>query len=83
MHLYLRIHFSHLKTRIILLSLVLGCLVVIPAWAANHAVILVYHHVSNDMPASTSVSIATFEKHLTYLQKHNFTVMPLERMALS
>ena len=58
--------------------LVLSCLLVIPARAANHAVILAYHHVSSDTPASTSVSVGTFEKHLSYLQQHNFTVIPLE-----
>jgi peptidoglycan/xylan/chitin deacetylase (PgdA/CDA1 family) len=46
--------------------------------AADHAVILAYHHVSNDTPASTSVSVSTFEKHLAYLQRYNFTVIPLE-----
>lgn len=54
-----------------------SCLLVIPAAAANHAVILAYHHVSNDTPASTSVSVSTFEKHLAYLQTHNFKVIPL------
>ncbi|MCK5892917.1 MAG: polysaccharide deacetylase family protein [Endozoicomonadaceae bacterium] len=45
--------------------------------AAEHAVILQYHHVSDDSPRSTSVTPAQFEKHLSYLKDNNFTVMAL------
>ncbi len=61
-----------------LLILVLGSLVATSCRAADHAVILAYHHVSNNTPVSTSVSVSTFKKHLTYLQTHHFTVMPLK-----
>lgn len=47
------------------------------ARAEDHAVVLIYHHVSDDTPASTSVSPATFERHLEYLEEHDFKVMPL------
>jgi peptidoglycan/xylan/chitin deacetylase (PgdA/CDA1 family) len=43
----------------------------------QHAVILLYHHVSESTPASTSVSPAVFESHLDYLEKSNFRVLPL------
>lgn len=43
----------------------------------NHnAVILLYHHVSEETPASTSVSPDTFESHMAYLSEHH-TVIPL------
>lgn len=43
----------------------------------DHAVILLYHHVSEDTPSSTSVSPSVFEAHLDYLEHHNYTVLPL------
>lgn len=42
----------------------------------NNAVILLYHHVATDTPASTSVSPDTFREHMAYLDKHH-TVLPL------
>ena len=51
-----------------------------PGLAADHAVVLLYHHVSNDTPASTSVSPSVFEEHLEYLDEHEFTVWPLSRI---
>lgn len=47
------------------------------ATAAEHAVILVYHHVADDTPASTSVTPATFERHLDYLADNGYRVRPL------
>lgn len=44
------------------------------------AVILQYHHVSDDTPASTSVSPALFKQHLDYLAEHEFTVWPLPKL---
>ena len=52
-----------------------------PALATDdHAVVLLYHHVSNDTPASTSVSPAILEKHLSYLEQHGFSVWALGRI---
>lgn len=51
-----------------------------PAAAADHAVILEYHHVSADTPPSTSVTPATFKKHLGYLADNGFHVWPLARI---
>jgi peptidoglycan/xylan/chitin deacetylase (PgdA/CDA1 family) len=45
--------------------------------AADHAVILMYHHISDQTPPSTSVTPAMFEKHLQYLEHNGYTVQPL------
>jgi len=50
------------------------------ARADDHAVILLYHHVSADTPPSTSVDPATFEAHLDYLADHHFHVWPLSKI---
>lgn len=41
------------------------------------AVVLQYHHVSDETPASTSISPKQFEAHLQYLKDNHFTVVPL------
>jgi len=46
----------------------------------SHGVILLYHHVSDDTPASTSVMPAQFSDHLDYLDDHGYRVWPLERL---
>jgi len=51
-----------------------------PLVAAQSAVILLYHHVAEDTPASTSISPANFEAHLRYLRDNNFKVIPLDQM---
>jgi biofilm PGA synthesis lipoprotein PgaB len=48
--------------------------------ADDHAVALIYHHVSKDTPALTSVSPAVFEQHLNYLAEHSFNIWPLSRI---
>lgn len=42
-----------------------------------NAVIFLYHHVSEDTPAITSVTPKQFEQQLAYLQANNFQVLPL------
>ena len=49
-------------------------------YAKSGAAILLYHHVSNTTPASTSVSIETFKKHLDYLHDNGFNVLPLNKI---
>ncbi len=44
----------------------------------DHAVILLYHHVSEDTPASTSVTPETFETHLDFLADSGYRVVSLE-----
>lgn len=45
----------------------------------HNAVILLYHHVANDTPKSTSVSPQVFRQHMEYLHK-NHTVLPLQKV---
>lgn len=47
------------------------------ARADDHAVILIYHHVAGDTPASTSVTPEAFAQHLDYLEQNDFNVLPL------
>ena len=48
--------------------------------AADHAIILQYHHVSNTTPKITSISPELFAWHLDYLEQQNFTVWPLSKI---
>ncbi len=59
----------------------MAAMLVFPAaWAdgADNAVILLYHHVSDSTPASTSVTPGTFEQHLQYLAD-GYNVISLEQ----
>lgn len=47
------------------------------AHADDHAVILIYHHVADDTPASTSVTPERFAAHLDYLAENDYNVLPL------
>ncbi|WMO15556.1 polysaccharide deacetylase family protein [Pseudoalteromonas piscicida] len=44
------------------------------------AVILQYHHVSEKLPAVTSVSEETFKSHLSHIKEHGFSVIPLPQL---
>lgn len=68
------------KCRYILAIVALCCLTLTPARAAGHAVILAYHHVGDDTPASTSVTVETFAGHLSYLHSRGFHVLPLQQL---
>ncbi|QIB65863.1 polysaccharide deacetylase family protein [Kineobactrum salinum] len=48
--------------------------------AADHGVILLYHHVSDSTPPSTSVSPGRFVQHLDYLADNGFNVIPLDEL---
>ncbi len=48
-----------------------------PAWAQSHAVVLQYHHVSHNTPASTSIPPEQFIKHLDWLADKGFSIRPL------
>ena len=50
---------------------------------AHGAVILQYHHVSESLPAVTSVSSETFTEHMQYLKDNNFNVIPLDELITS
>lgn len=46
--------------------------------AQSHINILVYHHVDESTPASTSISPQKFEEHLELLKRNGFNVMRLD-----
>ncbi|MBA6411723.1 polysaccharide deacetylase family protein [Parahaliea sp. F7430] len=48
--------------------------------SADHAVILMYHHVDENTPASTSVRPEQFRRQLDYIQENGFVVMPLKEL---
>ena len=48
--------------------------------ASSSGVVLVYHHVATDTPASTSISPADFRSHLEYLRDNGFNVIGLNAM---
>jgi biofilm PGA synthesis lipoprotein PgaB len=48
--------------------------------ASESGVILLYHHVASDTPASTSISPENFKAHLEYLKANDFHVMGLAEM---
>ena len=50
--------------------------------AKDNAVILLYHHVSNNTPKVTSVSPDTFRHHMQYLAD-NHNVLPLEQVIVA
>ena len=49
-------------------------------WAASGGVVLAYHHVAEDTPASTSISPEDFRGHLAYLRDNGFNVVGLDVM---
>src|SRR6056297_2355727 len=59
-----------------------GCLLACAtgASAADHGVILMYHHVAGDTPASTSVTPTQFRRHLDFIEDNDFDVVPLQAL---
>lgn len=51
-----------------------------PAAVPSHAVILMYHHIGEDTPPSTSVTPKQLDAHLNYLKEHNYTIWPLSKL---
>jgi len=47
---------------------------------SHAASVLIYHHVSNTMPASTSISPERFIAQMDYLAENNFNVVPLAEL---
>lgn len=50
------------------------------ALAAQHCVVLQYHHVAEDTPGITSVTPAQFAAHLDYLQEKQYQVLALREV---
>lgn len=59
--------------------LIVLLMTLVPSFA-QATVTLVYHHVSNTTPKSTSISPKQFELHLNYLKDNGFKVIPLNEM---
>lgn len=55
-------------------------LLVVCSVPSRAAVVLLYHHVSNTTPKSTSISPAAFEAQMDYLEKNQFKVVPLPEL---
>lgn len=64
----------------LIIRLVAIAALVLPAGPAFAAVILQYHHVSEDTPAATSVTPEQFESHLEHLSEEGFRVLPLDEL---
>ena len=45
--------------------------------AANHFNVLLYHHVSDTTPPSTTISVKGFQEHMQYLKDNDFQVLAL------
>lgn len=67
-----------MKTRLLLLILLSALSPMLRG--SDHGVILLYHHVSDETPPSTSVSPDRFIEHLDYLTEHDFKVVPLQTL---
>ncbi|PUA28547.1 MAG: polysaccharide deacetylase [Cellvibrio sp. 79] len=55
-------------------------LLVICSIPSRAAVVLLYHHVSNTTPKSTSINPEAFEAQMDYLEKNQFNVVPLPEL---
>jgi peptidoglycan/xylan/chitin deacetylase (PgdA/CDA1 family) len=64
----------------IALTAALVLLLPLPSGADDRAAILLYHHVSEATPASTSVTPAVFEAHLDYLARNDYRVLALPEL---
>jgi len=71
-------HFFALLTSRLLLALGLSASTVTMAEQTS-APVLLYHHVSSETPASTSVSEKVFAEHMKYIDSHH-TVIPLKNV---
>lgn len=69
-----------LSTNQFLVSLLLAVLAFTDTQAANHCVVLQYHHFSEATPRITSVTPKQFDDHLDYLKKNDFQVLPLREV---
>ena len=65
-------------TRLTVFVFLLACSVSVHA--ANSCVVLQYHHISDDTPPITSVTLDQFDAHLEYLKNNRFHVMPLREV---
>lgn len=69
-------HFTLAKT----VRRLVFCVMLLSGVAGRGAVILQYHHVDDDTPASTSVSPAQFAEHLRAIEREGFRVVRLDTL---
>ena len=62
------------------LLLAVPLIVIAASSFAGSAKILLYHHVSSDTPAATSVTEETFETHLELIERGGYEVVPLQKI---
>lgn len=71
----------------VILALIFSALLSAATFASDmphyRGVVLVYHHVSEQTPAVTSISPADFESQLDFLQQQQFEVWPLTKLIAS
>jgi biofilm PGA synthesis lipoprotein PgaB len=65
-------------TRKIMLCL---CSLLLITAQVQAAVVLQYHHVSEDTPVATSVSPALFREHMAHIRESGYAVVPLEELS--
>mgnify|MGYP003119768341 FL=1 len=53
------------------------CILLAMPVLAHHGVVLLYHHVDDNTPVSTSISPAQFKDQLDYIEENGFVVVPL------
>ncbi|GLP95949.1 polysaccharide deacetylase family protein [Paraferrimonas sedimenticola] len=61
-------------------QLFVGLALCLAAVSAKAAVILQYHHVADDTPRSTSLTVEAFEQQMQYLKDRNFQVIALSEL---
>ena len=71
------------STRALLAAALLGCIP--PTWSADgdlesHGVILLYHHISDTTPPSTSTSPDDFAAQLDWLAANDYTILPASKL---
>lgn len=59
----------------LLASIAFGC-----NGMCSAAVVIQYHHISENTPKATSTSPALFKQHMDYLANNDFTIVPLEEL---
>jgi peptidoglycan/xylan/chitin deacetylase (PgdA/CDA1 family) len=63
--------------KLLLLALLCCCAKALAQDASGHAVILMYHHVSDETPPSTSISVNKFAEHMQYIaDNHHVMALP-------
>jgi len=63
--------------QILLFISAISVLLLAPVSPSTAAIIIQYHHVSNEAPHATTIPPALFAQHMAYLHENNYRVVPL------